>query len=307
MAASSLSDTELTRAAQAGDVGSLGVLLARHEAGIRAVAYGMVGYGPDAEDVVQDTSLLAVRRIADVRDPDAVGSWLRMIARNECRMRLRAVRAREVNSDMLTALPSADPRPDELIDRHQMRDWVWHAIDELSPSLRVVTMLRYFSDLSSYEQIAAVCGLPIGTVRSRLSQVRIKLTEALSATAEQAHEDASAKYAICRKDAADTLAAADRGAFADITDRWSPELELIRTPGDRGGADLLLAQLQADQECGIRRRPVNVVVSSDLVIWETELNSVDRPGRGPSTGAWVMWLDSDGRVLRMRTFHRTPG
>jgi len=57
--------------------GSLGVLLARHQAGMRAVALSMIGYGPDTDDVVQDAALLALRRIQDVRNPEAVGPWLR--------------------------------------------------------------------------------------------------------------------------------------------------------------------------------------------------------------------------------------
>jgi RNA polymerase sigma-70 factor, ECF subfamily len=80
----------------------------------------------------------------------------------------------------------------------------------------VVAMLRYFSEVSTYEQIASVCQLPIGTVRSRLSQVRVKLTEALSATAQRSHEDASAKQQICEQDAVDTLATANRGGLQQI-------------------------------------------------------------------------------------------
>ena len=179
VAASPLSDAELTRAAQAGDAGSLGVLLARHEAGMRAVALSMIGYGPDTDDVVQDAALVAVRRITDVRNPAAVGPWLRAVVRNECRMWLRSRRIGDRGGEILSALPSEDPMPEELIDRQMLQDWVWHAVEDLSPSLRVVAMLRYFSDVSSYEQIAAVCELPIGTVRSRLSQVRVKLTEGL--------------------------------------------------------------------------------------------------------------------------------
>jgi hypothetical protein len=72
-------------------------------------------------------------------------------------------------------------------------------------------MLRYFSDVSTYEQIASACQLPIGTVRSRLSQARVKLTDALSATVKRSHEDASTKQQICEQDAVDTPAAANRG------------------------------------------------------------------------------------------------
>jgi RNA polymerase sigma factor (sigma-70 family) len=307
-AASPLSDADLTRAAQAGDAGSLGVLLARHQAGMRAVALSMIGYGPDTDDVVQDAALLALRRIQDVRNPEAVGPWLRAVVRNECRMRLRARRLGEPGGEMLVALPSDDPMPEELLDRHLLQDWVWHAIGELSPSLRVVAMLRYFSDVSTYEQIASVCQLPIGTVRSRLSQVRVKLTDALSATAERSHEDNSAKQQICEQDAVDTLAAANRGAFNELAVRWSPQLEVIPARGDRGGADLLVNTLQTEHENGVHRRPVNVVVGGDLVIWETELtNPPNNPKSGPSAAAWVMSLDANGLVRQMRLFHpQTP-
>jgi RNA polymerase sigma-70 factor (ECF subfamily) len=223
-------------------------------------------------------------------------------------MRLRARHLRELGGEMLVALPSDDPMPEELLDRHLLQDWVWHAIGELSPSLRVVAMLRYFSEVSTYEQIASVCQLPIGTVRSRLSQVRVKLTDALSATAERSHEDNSAKQQICEQDAVDTLATANRGAFNELAVRWSPQLEVIPARGDRGGADLLLNTLQTEHENGVHRRPVNVVVGGDLVIWETELtNPPNNPKSGPSAAAWVMSLDANGLVRQMRLFHpQTP-
>jgi RNA polymerase sigma-70 factor (ECF subfamily) len=222
-------------------------------------------------------------------------------------MRLRARRPVELSGELISALPSGDPMPEELLDRQLRQDWVWHAIEELSPPLRVVAMLRYFSELSSYAQIARVCALPIGTARSRLSQAKVKLNGALSATAERSHEDASAKLQICRQDAVDTLAAADRGAFDELTVRWSPELEVIGEQGRRGGADLWLTMLRTDQQHGARRRPVNVIVGRDVVIWETEvINSPDWPAGRPSSAAWVMSLDAGGLVHQLRMFHLEP-
>ncbi|WP_406319317.1 RNA polymerase sigma factor [Streptomyces sp. NBC_00118] len=49
------------------------------------MALGLPGHGPDAEDAVQDATLTALRRIGDVRDPAAVGAWLRAIVRNIAR------------------------------------------------------------------------------------------------------------------------------------------------------------------------------------------------------------------------------
>jgi RNA polymerase sigma-70 factor (ECF subfamily) len=104
-------------------------------------------------------------------------------------------------------LPGAGESPEQIMERHAMRDWLWSAIDELTPALRTTVLLRHFSArVSSYEQIAAVCGVPVGTVRSRLSQARVKLA------------------AASRHDALETLAAAERGEFGKVlSERWSPD------------------------------------------------------------------------------------
>jgi RNA polymerase sigma factor (sigma-70 family) len=146
-------DIELTRAAQAGDVTALGLLLEEHRAGMRAVALGVLGSGPDVDDVVQDAAVVALVRIADLRDPGAVGQWLRMIVRNRCRMLLRDT----VPVRPLDALHPADldPGPEELLDRHAMQDWVWEAVEELPDTLRLPLVLRHFTEgVTAYDRIA---------------------------------------------------------------------------------------------------------------------------------------------------------
>jgi len=64
-----LDDAALVRCAQAGEVTGLGVLLERHRARLHAVAVSILGHGPDAEDAVQDTFVIALRRIGELRDP----------------------------------------------------------------------------------------------------------------------------------------------------------------------------------------------------------------------------------------------
>ncbi len=59
---------------------------------------------------------------------------------------------------------------------------------ELPETLRVTAMLRYFGSYASYEEISAILGVPVGTVRSRLNQV--KLAEALLKTAGLEHDGA---------------------------------------------------------------------------------------------------------------------
>lgn len=128
--------SELVRAAQAGDAGSLGLVLTRHRADMYAVALAVLGHSPDAEDAVQEAALIALRRIGDVRDPDAIGPWLRMVVRNVCRAQLRkmsAVPMAELPGDAAMDRLDGPPDPAEVVDRHAQRDWVWSALEDLSP------------------------------------------------------------------------------------------------------------------------------------------------------------------------------
>jgi RNA polymerase sigma-70 factor (ECF subfamily) len=161
------SDRDLARAAQGGDAAALGLLFERHRTRLYAHALQHFGHGPDAQDAVQDTFVIAIRRIGALRDPDAVAGWLHTVLRSVCFSRLRGTR--DVPMAALPEEPaSSDETPEAAIEALALRDWVWTAIGRLSEPLRVVTMLRHFSATSSYEEIAAICGVPVGTVRSRL-------------------------------------------------------------------------------------------------------------------------------------------
>ncbi|WP_202817766.1 RNA polymerase sigma factor [Kribbella sp. ALI-6-A] len=296
-------DADLTRSAQAGDVTALGTLLVRHQAGMRAVALSLLGHSPDVDDVLQDAALTALRRIGDVRDPSAVGAWLRMVVRNACRTRLRSM-TYPLSVDEL-ALVAPDLTPEQQLDHHALRDWIWHAMEQLPPQTRLAIMLRHFStSVTSYQQIAAACGVPIGTVRSRLSLGRARLSEALLATADSAHGDARALVAASEQEARETLAAAERGEFSAVLDeRWSPEVALLGGPEPIVGHDFLDRGMDSDLSAGVHQRVAHVVASRDIAIWEMDmLNPADDPEHCPPAVTWLMSL-RDGRVQQLRLFH----
>ena len=301
------SDVTLTKAAQAGDVAALALLLERHRAGMRAVALSLLGPGPDADDVLQDAALAALSRIADVRDPGRVDAWLRMIVRNRCRDTLRRARS-DASIDALPPLPDAAPGPEELLDRHAMRDWMWEAVEKLSPTLRMPLVLRHLTEgVTGYERIAQVCGIPVGTVRSRLSQGRAKLAEALAATADEAHSDTRARTEASWEEAYGTLAAAESGDFGKILmHQWDPEVALMSGSSRLGGRDQLAWGMETDLAAGVRQRPVNVVATRSLAVWEMDiLNPADDPAHCPPAVAWIMTI-SGGRVSQLRLFHSRP-
>jgi RNA polymerase sigma-70 factor (ECF subfamily) len=300
-------DAELVHAARAGDVNCLGLLLTRHRAGMRAVALALLGHSQDAEDAVQEAALIALRRIGDVRDPDAVGPWLRMVVRNVCRTQLRkmsAVPMADPAEAVSVSRSDGPPDPAEILDRHALRDWVWSSLEDLSPDLRLVTMLRYFTDITSYEDIAALCGTPVGTVRSRLHQARTKLTDALLSSADGAHDDATARNALHRRLAEETLAFAHEGRLASaLSERWSPQADVIWPTGKRTGIGYMPDAFNRDLSHGVRHKLLNVVAGRDVVVWEAALlNPPEDPFHCPPGVVWVQSLDR-GRVSKLRLYH----
>jgi RNA polymerase sigma-70 factor (ECF subfamily) len=300
------SDEELTVRAQSGDPTALGLLLARYQGDMRAVALGVLGFSSDADDAVQDACLIALRRIGDVRDPAAIGPWLRTVVRNASRMRLRQATGELPLDDPLN-VPANSPTPEQVVDSHALRDWIWQAMGDLPEPLQLTLMLRHFSETNSYEQIAAATGVPVGTVSSRLNQARTKMAGALRAASDLAHDDSAKLTAARHREGVETLEAAARGRFADVVaDHWSADVELHGGMGEHGGRDLLLRSMDRDLEAGIRQRLVRTTASRAITIWENELISPpDDPDHCPPAVTWIL-SERGGEVSRLRLFFPVP-
>lgn len=302
---SELSDAELVRAAQGGDAGSLGELLHRHRAGMRAAALGVLGHRPEIEDVVQESCLIVLRRLGDLRDPQALGGWLRSVVRNRARGHLRARTAVPL-PDLDPVLPPVEELdPARLLEQHALKDWLWHAVNLLSPEQRLVTLLRYFTAVTSYEQIAAVCGIPVGTVRSRLNHARARLAENLTLSADWVHGDQSALTRIRHQEAAQTLEAGRTGRYGEaLAAICHPTIEMTWGSGKQTrGLDYPVRSMYRDVGDGVTFRLANVVAGKDVLIWETDLTSPpEDPSHCPPSAVWVHFLDQ-GRTGRTRLYH----
>lgn len=298
-------DAELAREAQAGDKASLGALLASHRADMLAVALAVLGRPAEAEDAVQDASVIALTSIGDLRDPAAVGPWLRTIVRNCCRMRLRSQTPLLTHDIAALAGVSTEEDPARILERRVTRDWVWDAVERLSPPLRTVTILRYFAGVTSSDVIGAMCGIPAGTVRSRLSQARGQLTRGLAESMSAAHRDVGAWTRTWRREAERTVRAANDGDFGSaIRETWRPDLEITWGDGQHAhGLAPLVRAMNADIDYGIRHRLANVVAGRDILVWRTDMISPpEDPQHCPPEAVWLLFLE-EGRIRQFRLFH----
>lgn len=153
---------------------------------------GLYGYAmvlsrnsTEAEDLVQETCLRALRAISGLRDDGSVKGWLFAILRNIWLNQLRQRRTTpdliELDADESGAYEPADAAQDPYsgyvnrVEREQVRA----AIQKLPLEFREIILLREYEDLS-YQEIAALLDCPPGTVMSRLARARARLRGLLS-------------------------------------------------------------------------------------------------------------------------------
>jgi RNA polymerase sigma-70 factor (ECF subfamily) len=138
----------------------------------------------DAEDVVQDAYVRALRFFSSLRSDDA-RAWLFTIVRNTWYGRFPlATGANQptVYDDMKHDRPDGGLDPEALVIQQQAVEKVQRAVQELPTDFREVIILRELEGLS-YKEIAAVAGIPIGTVMSRLARARERLQAILGPSA----------------------------------------------------------------------------------------------------------------------------
>lgn len=126
-----------------------------------------------AADAAQETFLTAQRALSKFRGESTLKTWLLGIAHNECR---RTSRNRRLQLPTIELIEAADDSPFEsaMIDRHSLRD----ALNRLSPEHREVVLLHEVEGLS-YDEAAAVIGVPAGTVKSRLHHAFLNMRKTL--------------------------------------------------------------------------------------------------------------------------------
>jgi RNA polymerase sigma factor (sigma-70 family) len=296
---------ELVRAAQTGDSDSFTMVYQFHYPGMLAVAYRILGPGPDAEDICQDAIITALGRIGELRDPAAVRSWLNTIVRNSCMSLLRARRPVPVGVAGEDLPASPDDGPVASIERMAQRDWIWHGLRQLTPSTQAVAMLRYFSEHNSYEHIATLCGIPLGTVASRLSEARRQLAVILPSIQDVRHGDMDALIAERRAEADTVLnAIANNVPQSRVQRRWADDMTLRWGSGRiTTGLGSLFEVMRYNYDDGVTARLTGVVACPEMTIWENAfVNPPEDPDHCPPQATWLL-REKDGVVREVRQIH----
>lgn len=177
-------EARLIALALEGDSDSFGELVRHYESFVYNVVYQIIGNREDALDVSQDSFIKAFRSLTSFRGDCRFSTWLYRIAVNTSKDSLRSRSKRNITS--LTEYEDDDEEsknidipddttenmPEEALAEDERRRAVRLAIEALSEDHKAVVLLRDVSGYS-YEDIAQMLGLEIGTVKSRLNRARL--------------------------------------------------------------------------------------------------------------------------------------
>jgi len=169
---------QLVVLARAGDRGAFGRLIEGHLAAARRVALSAVGQHTDADEAVQEAAVAAWRRLDALHDPAAFRGWFMRIVWRKAIDRRRSLRAwldrygaSTTDDERPLEFAAGDPSPDAILISRELELAIAQVVKALPRKLRDPFLLAASGD-HRYEEIAELLGMPIGTVKWRISEAR---------------------------------------------------------------------------------------------------------------------------------------
>ncbi len=186
-----LGDNELVKKYLAGDEFAFETLVEHYQHRIYNFSLRIVQNPDDAADLTQEIFILVLRKIDTFRGESKFSTWLYSVACNTCKDFLRRKKPLLSLSDLPFLAEKSTAQkgqtfefndPANMLERKEIRNRVDKSITELPLKYRLVIVLH---DIQSLSYNAETLGLSIGTVKSRLSRARFKLTKKLACFREQ--------------------------------------------------------------------------------------------------------------------------
>ena len=174
-------EQELVERAKRGDPDAFGQLVTDNEKRIYNLALRMTGSPEDAAEAAQEAFLAAWQGLPNFRGESSFSTWLYRLTSNACvdllrrEGRHRGAAGPSLNDEESDLrLPDDAPGPQEQAERRELREQIETALQALTPEHRQVLVLREMHQLS-YDEIAQVLKLDVGTVKSRINRGRKQL------------------------------------------------------------------------------------------------------------------------------------
>lgn len=189
-----LKERDLIRRAKQGDMLAFEELILKHEKIVYNLALRMMNHSEDARDISQEVFLKAYRSLSNFDERSAFSTWLYRITHNTCIDEMRKRKGKQSFSleeeleneegSMQRQIADEGDTPEESLLRAEQRNEILQALDNLSEEHKAAIVLRDVKGLS-YEEIAEILEVTLGTVKSRISRGRNQLKNEILKIREQ--------------------------------------------------------------------------------------------------------------------------
>ncbi|MCK5033806.1 MAG: sigma-70 family RNA polymerase sigma factor [Calditrichia bacterium] len=180
-------DSELISKAKSGDEYALEELLGKYKIAVYNLVYRMVKDKQEAEDLTQETFIKTFKSLPSFNEEYAFSTWIFKIATNNCIdfFRKRKLKTYSIDkpiqyktSEIQQDHPDTDPNAEKSMLAEERSELIKKAIDSLPKKYNEAIVLRHMKE-KSYEEIAEMLNLPLGTVKARIFRAREMLNKAL--------------------------------------------------------------------------------------------------------------------------------
>jgi len=180
-------DSEIVQQALSGDQKAFALLLKKYKGAIYGLIYKMVQDKRETEDLVQETFIKAFSALKSFNAEYAFSTWLFKIASNNCIDFLRKKRLMTMSIDKPTEskdgtvvkeFPDPIINPEMQLIEDEKKTIIDKAIENLPKKYRMAILMRHKEE-KSYEEIAEILDIPLGTVKARIFRAREKLKKYL--------------------------------------------------------------------------------------------------------------------------------
>lgn len=173
-----MQDSELVARIGRGDRAAMKLLYERHQAGLFAFVRARLGDAFEAADVMQEAFLEVWRVAAGFRGQASVKTWLYGIARNKAVDRMRRAQRMTLRESPDETLPDESPEPSAVIEAARDAEKLRDCLGKLPPVQLSAVRLTFFEEMTCAEA-AAIEGVPVGTVKTRIHHAKKLLMHCL--------------------------------------------------------------------------------------------------------------------------------
>ena len=189
-----LKEKDLIRKAKQGDMHAFEELILKHEKIVYNLALRMMNHSEDAKDISQEVFLKAYRSLSIFDERSAFSTWIYRITHNTCIDEMRKRKGKQNYSleeeleneegSMQRQIADEGDTPEESLLREEQKSEILQALDSLSEEHKAAIVLRDVKGFS-YEEIAEILEVSLGTVKSRISRARNQLKNEILQMREQ--------------------------------------------------------------------------------------------------------------------------